>query len=74
MGDGIGAASTWRGALAGTLDAETRQRTARSLPALMLGMRRLSIHLDEELGGVGFDEAGRLRLGDPHLPRARTGS
>ncbi|MAQ14551.1 MAG: hypothetical protein CMN30_09720 [Sandaracinus sp.] len=74
VGDGIGAASTWRGALAGTLDAETRQRTARSLPALMLGMRRLSIHLDEELGGVGFDEAGRLRLGDPHLPRARTGS
>lgn len=71
-GDEGRARSLWEAAIAGSVDEAMEQRMARSLKAAVLGRRRLALHLDQEVGGVRFDGAGRLRLGDAHLPRERT--
>ncbi|MBO6933845.1 MAG: hypothetical protein JJ863_02680 [Deltaproteobacteria bacterium] len=71
-GDQTRARAVWTAGVAGTLDEAGEQRSALALGAAVLGRRRLELHLDQEVRDVRFDAAGRLRLGDAHLPRART--
>jgi len=71
-GDQAQARTLWNAAIAGTLDEAAEERAARALKGAVLGRRRLAVHLDQTVGGVRFDGAGRLRLGDAHLPRERT--
>ena len=73
-GDRAAASALWMAAIDGTLDEATRERSARSLDAVVLGRRRLELHLDAAVKGVRFDAAGRLLLGEAHLPRERTES
>lgn len=71
-GDQGRARALWTAAVEGTLDEAAEARSARALGAAVLGRRRLELHLDQDVRGVRFDGAGRLRLGDAHLPRRRT--
>ena len=71
-GAGEEAGRLWTRALSGTLEAAERGEAARRLGAVVLGMRRLELFLDGDVTALSFDEAGRLRMGAAHLPRART--
>ncbi len=71
-GDEGRARGLWTAAAAGTLEEAAEHGAARALKAAVLGRRRLELHLDQDVRGVRFDGAGRLRLGDAHLPRERT--
>ncbi|MFK8002664.1 MAG: hypothetical protein AB8H86_23970 [Polyangiales bacterium] len=52
-------------------DAVDAQARARELPALVLGWRSSSLHLDADVHGFELDERGELRLERLHWRRAR---